>query len=187
MVVLLYIKNNQNNCGNLAIIPNFTYTLPLQRWRLFFTIMQAPKHTAQGFTLLEILITVTIIGILASIAVSSYQNFIKKTKFTEVILALNPYKTALTLCYEMTGALTDCSNGINGVPAASTANAGLVASGTGWVGLTSALETEVWGVAITGNGLNGEVYRLRGIASAVGAPITWYVHPTSTCLSAQIC
>ncbi len=50
-----------------------------------------------GFTLLELLIAITIIGILTAIALPSYERYLKKARFSEVILATEPYKTAIAL------------------------------------------------------------------------------------------
>jgi type IV pilus assembly protein PilA len=53
------------------------------------------KKVQQGFTLIELMIVVAIIGILASVAVPSYNRYIMKAKFTEVIMSTTPYKRAV--------------------------------------------------------------------------------------------
>ena len=59
------------------------------------------KISAQsGFTLIELLIVVIIIGILAALAYPSYKNYTQRTKFTEVVLASNPYRLAVEIAYQ---------------------------------------------------------------------------------------
>ena len=74
------------------------------------------KNVQKGFTLIELMIVVAIIGILAAVAIPAYQNYVKKAKFAEVISMTGGYKTAVELCYNETGvavgaASTGCAAG----------------------------------------------------------------------------
>ena len=58
------------------------------------------QKASKGFTLVELMIVVAIVGILAAIAVPSYQQYTRKGKFSEVVAAAAPYKLAVELCYQ---------------------------------------------------------------------------------------
>lgn len=57
-----------------------------------------------GFTLIELMIVVAIIGILAAVALPAYQDYTKRAKMTEVILAATPCKSEITEWYQIASA-----------------------------------------------------------------------------------
>ena len=71
-----------------------------------------------GFSLIELMIVVTIIGILASIAIPSYQNYARRARFAEVISATEVFKTAVSIALQQGITLTELSNDKNGIPPA---------------------------------------------------------------------
>ena len=75
------------------------------------------KRAQQGFTLIELMIVVAIIGILAAVAVPAYQTYTFKARFAEVTSMANAYQTAVAVCAQELGTLTGCDNGSNGIPA----------------------------------------------------------------------
>lgn len=58
------------------------------------------RKAQQGFTLIELMIVVAIIGILAAIALPAYQDYTKRAKVSEVILAASACRTTITEVYQ---------------------------------------------------------------------------------------
>ena len=65
-------------------------------------------NTQKGFTLIELMIVIAIIGILAAIAIPAYQNYIKRAAYSELITAISPIKLAIETCYVQEQDLTKC-------------------------------------------------------------------------------
>jgi type IV pilus assembly protein PilA len=61
------------------------------------------KRMQQGFTLIELMIVVAIIGILAAVALPAYQDYTIRAKMSEVILAMSACRTSITEVYQSGG------------------------------------------------------------------------------------
>lgn len=82
------------------------------------------KPRQAGFTLLELMVTIAIIAIIASIAIPSYIDYTKKSHYSELVRATAPYKLGVVQCYNITGSFSGCNSGetaANGIPPSITA------------------------------------------------------------------
>ena len=103
------------------------------------------KKQQAGFTLIELMIVVAIIGILAAIAIPQYADYTQRTKLAGAVAGLATYKTTVALCMQDLGTQTGCDHNTNGIPdTIGTGNAGadiayvdLVTVANGVIAMTS--------------------------------------------------
>jgi type IV pilus assembly protein PilA len=135
------------------------------------------KHQ-QGFTLIELMIVVAIIGILAAIAIPSYMDYTGKAQMSEALNLAGGLKAAVAEAYNVNGALTDLDGGTNGIPA-DTAND---ADAIGTYAASSAVDEGVITVTMQ-NGISacaaGETITLTPTES--GNNLTWECTTSSSC------
>ena len=97
------------------------------------------KMDSKGFTLIELMIVVAIIGILAAIAIPQYGNYVSRSKASGSAADLRIFKTGIALCRQMQGTFTNCDEADANVPAESDTEylVGLSISNAGVITATS--------------------------------------------------
>jgi type IV pilus assembly protein PilA len=68
------------------------------------------KKLQQGFTLIELMIVVAIIGILAAIAIPAYQDYTQRAQIGEAFTIVSNAKTAIAEYYQTNGAFPDATD-----------------------------------------------------------------------------
>lgn len=138
------------------------------------------QQSQKGFTLIELMIVIAIIGILAAIALPQYQTYTKKARFSEVVLAASSAKGLVDICFQTRGAgkLVNCDEateiGLDAAGAAAGSNVAKVE-----VTKTTAL------ITATGDAtsVDGKKYTLKPTVS--NGSLTW--EQAGDCIAAGLC
>ena len=124
------------------------------------------KKVQQGFTLIELMIVVAIIGILAAVALPAYQDYTVRAKVSEVVLAAAGGKTAISEAYQTLGHMPEAaSSGVSDQISTYVASVGYVKN--------SATEGVITATASSAEPkIAGDTITMTGTADANGV-VTW--------------
>jgi type IV pilus assembly protein PilA len=148
------------------------------------------KTVQQGFTLIELMIVIAIIGILASVALPAYSNYTNKAAFSEVVLATSAVKADVEVCAQradITNAtfVTRCIDG-GGYGVNDPVGTGRVTSvatsspGAGMVAILATGDASFTPASPT--------YNTEGTRNATTGQVLWDdVTNAGTCMAANLC
>ena len=144
--------------------------------------MKLVRKIQAGFTLIEMMVVVAIIGILAALALPAYSKYMDSARFSEVILASEAVKIAVEICAQDRGDLSACSGtagNIEGIPV------NIAASSNKYVASVTTTSGQIVVVPKPAGGITAsETYVLTAVMEPNGK-VQWTV--SGGCLAKQLC
>jgi type IV pilus assembly protein PilA len=138
-----------------------------------------------GFSLIELMIVIAIIGILVSLALPGYNNHFKRSKFTEVVLASNALQRQIEICFNIKHSINECDTFEKVGSKKSNFTAPTYVSNIEITNLSGALQIRATGNSEASISSSGDTYIMNAIVNT--NYLKWQLSTSSTCISEGTC
>ncbi|MEH6731981.1 MAG: prepilin-type N-terminal cleavage/methylation domain-containing protein [Pseudoalteromonas distincta] len=140
---------------------------------------------AYGFSLIELMIVIAIMGILISLALPAYNNHFKRSKFTQVVLSSNALQRHVEICFYTKHTLNECDTFEKVGLRKTDFTAPIYVNDIEITNSSSSLNIKTTASAESSISSSGDTYIMEGTVKS--NQLQWQLSSNSSCISEGTC